>query len=252
MLYTVKKLADLAGVSPRTLRYYDRQGLLPPLSLSPGGYRMYGPGEVDRLQMILFYRELGMQLTEIRRLVTAADHDAAAALEGHLASLIERRRQLDRLIANVEKTIKSAKGEVTMSDKEKFDGFVQAAIDRNEAEYGTEIRKKYGSEAVDKSYARMKRGGREGMAKAASLALQVNDALKAAYETGDPAGPLARRACELHKEWLLCYWDTYSPEAHKGLAQTYVDDPRFTAYYDAVAKGCAAFLRDAIFIYCKG
>ena len=125
-------------------------------------------------------------------------------------------------------------------------------IDQNEAKYGAEIREKYGSEAVDKSYARMKSGGRENQVKAESLALQVNAALKAAFDTGEPAGALAQQACELHKQWLCCYWDVYSPEAHMGVAQMYVDDPRFTAYYDKIATGCAVFLRDAIFIYCKG
>jgi DNA-binding transcriptional MerR regulator len=250
-LYTVKKLADLAGVIARTLRYYDKVGLLPPSSLSPSGYQLYGPGEVDRLQMILFYRELGMPLEEILKAVTAPEYNASSALAGHLKALIERRGQLDRLIANVEKTIKSKMEELTMNDTEKFDGFIKGMIDKNEALYGAEIREKYGSEAVDKSYAQMRSRGMKGHEKAESLALQVNAALKAAFPTGDPAGALAQRACELHKQWLCCYWDTYSSEAHKGLAKTYVDDPRFTAYYDAIAKGCAVFLRDAINVYCK-
>ena len=123
--YTVNKLAGMAGVSTRTLRYYDKQGLLPPLRVTSGGYRVYGPAEVDRLQMILFYRELGMSLQEIRKAITAPGYDASTALAGHLTALRTQRERLDKLIANVEKTIKALKGEITMQDKEKFDGFVQ-------------------------------------------------------------------------------------------------------------------------------
>ena len=67
MEYTVKALAELAGVTPRTLRWYDRQGLLKPLRTTEAGYRIYGPEQVDRLQTILFYRELGLELKDIRK-----------------------------------------------------------------------------------------------------------------------------------------------------------------------------------------
>lgn len=66
-----------------------------------------------------------------------------------------------------------------------------------------------------------------------------------------PAGETAQKACELHKKWISFYWDGYSKEAHAGLAEMYVADPRFKAYYDKIAPGCAEFLRDAIRIYCK-
>ncbi len=68
-------------------------------------------------------------------------------------------------------------------------------------------------------------------------------------ESGDPDGELAQKACALHKEWLLNFWPQYSQEAHMGLAQMYVDDPRFTVYYDKIAPGCAVFLRDAMRIF---
>ena len=79
----------------------------------------------------------------------------------------------------------------------------------------------------------------------------IYNALKAAFEQGDPSGELAQKACELHKKWLCLHWDEYSKEAHIGLTMMYVADPRFTAYYDKIAVGCAAFLHDAVSIYCK-
>jgi len=91
----------------------------------------------------------------------------------------------------------------------------------------------------------------EQYAQVEALSLELNNILKAAFEQGDPAGELAQKACELHKKWLCYFWDHYSKKAHIGVTQMYVDDPRFTAYYDKIAVGCAKFLRDAVLIYCK-
>ena len=87
MEYTIKQLADLSGVTPRTLRWYDREGLLRPGRVTEAGYRIYGPKEVDRLQEILFYRELGFSLADIRRLLDDPAYDRQAALQSHLAEL---------------------------------------------------------------------------------------------------------------------------------------------------------------------
>jgi hypothetical protein len=81
------------------------------------------------------------------------------------------------------------------------------------------------------------------------LGADVVDAIAAGFATGDPAGELAQKAADLHRQWLSFYWDSYSKEAHAGLAQMYVDDERFTAFYDAKQPGSAEFLRDAVLIY---
>jgi len=251
MEYTISKFAKLAGVSTRTLRYYDEFGLLSPVRVSSNGYRVYGQEEIDRLQQILFYRELGVPLDEIKRILLSKDFDRQAALENHLSSLRAKRKQLDILIANVEKTIKAAKGEIVMSDQEKFEGFIQKMIDDNEQQYGEEVRAKFGNESVDRSNAKLKGMSKGQYEELERLTTELNETLKAAFEQGDPASELAQKACELHKKWLCYFWDSYSKEAHIGVAQMYVDDPRFTAYYDKIAVGCAAFLRDAILIYCR-
>lgn len=251
MEYTVDKLAKLAHVSPRTLRYYHQCGLLSPLRVSSNGYRIYGPKEVDALQQILFYRELGLPLEEIKSILSSPDFDAPAALENHLAALLKRREQTEVLIANVQKTLKAWKGELKMTDKEKFSGLGQKLVAENEEKYGAEIRQKYGDDAVDRANAKILKMSGEDYAKIESLRQEMEGVLKEAFDAGDPAGPLAQRACELHKQWLCFYYDGYGKEYHKGLAQMYVDDPRFSAYYDKIAPGCALFLRDAILIYCK-
>ena len=251
MEYTINKLAKLAGVSTRTLRYYDELGLLSPARVSSNGYRIYGQKEIDRLQQILFYRELGVSLEEIRSILASRNFDGLSALESHLSALLARREQLDLLVANVEKTIKAMKGEIIMSDQEKFEGFIQKLVDDNEQQYGEEAREKYGDERVNRSNAKVLNMSREQYTELEKLTEDLSETLKAAFEQGDPAGELAQKACELHKRWLCFYWDDYSKEAHMGIAQMYVDDPRFTAYYDKIVPGCAVFLRDAVAVYCR-
>ncbi|WP_282141538.1 MerR family transcriptional regulator [Cytobacillus oceanisediminis] len=249
MEYTVQKLAQMAGVSSRTLRYYDEIGILKPARTNSSGYRIYGQQEVDRLQQILFYRELGISLDQIKEIISAPAFDAADALKEHREKLLEKRKQLDLLITNVEKTIASAEGRTTMSDKEKFEGFKTKMIEDNEEQYGKEIREKYGDETVDKSNAKLMNMTQEEHEAVTKLAEEVNTALAEAMQTGDPAGELAQKAADLHKQWITFYWSEYSKEAHAGLAEMYVADERFKAYYDKIRPGAAEFLRDAINIY---
>lgn len=249
MEYTVQKLSQLAGISSRTLRYYDEIGILKPARINSSGYRIYGKREVDILQQILFYRELGINLEIIKSIITSPSFDSRSALKEHREKLLEKRKQLDLLIANVDKTISSAEGRIEMSDKEKFEGFKQNIIDENEKKYGKEIRTKYGHKTINESNKKFKNMTKEQYDEFEKLGIEVMDTLKAAFANGDPAGELAQKAADLHRAWLSYSWNNYSKEAHAGLAQMYVDDERFTAYYDKEQPGLAVFLRDAIFIY---
>jgi len=247
--YTVQKLGKIAGVSTRTLRYYDEIGILKPARINSSGYRIYGQSEVDKLQQILFYRELGVSLESIKDIVTAPSFDGTNALREHRVKLLAKRQQLDLLIANIDKTIAVSEGRITMTDKDKFEGFKQKMIDDNENKYGEEIRAKYGDEQVDMSNKKLKNMTKEQYDELERLGASVIDTLKAAFATGDPAGELAQKTADLHRQWLSYSWGSYTKEAHAGLAQMYVDDERFTAYYDKEQTGAAAFLRDAVHIY---
>ena len=123
MEYTVQALAKLAGITPRTLRWYDQQGLLKPTRVTSAGYRIYGPAQVDRLQSILFYRELGLELSAIRELLDAPDYDRHAALQSHLRQLTAQQQRLTGLIDTVRRTIDETQGGPTMTDKQKFEAF---------------------------------------------------------------------------------------------------------------------------------
>ena len=182
MEYTVQKLGKIAGVSTRTLRYYDEIGILKPARISSSGYRIYGQAEVDRLQQILFYRELGVSLESIKDIVAAPSFDGATALKEHRERLLEKREQLDLLISNVDKTIALSEGRITMSDKEKFEGFKQKLVDDNGKKYGKEIREKYGNETVNKSNAKVKGMTQEQYEEVTSLANEVDETLHAAFK----------------------------------------------------------------------
>lgn len=249
MEYTVQKLGNLAGISTRTLRYYDEIDLLKPARKSSSGYRIYGQQEVDKLQQILFYRELGMELEQIKHIVNDPDFDHAGALKEHREKLLAKRMQLDLLITNVEKTISAKKGESTMADKEKFDGFKQKLVDDNEQQYGSEIRSKYGDALVDQSNAKLMKMSEEQYQEFTRLEQQVLARLTDAVKTGNPSGDAAQQTADLHRQWLGYTWPSYSKEAHRGLAEMYVADERFAAYYDKAHPGAAQFLRDAIVAY---
>ena len=141
-------------------------------------------------------------------------------------------------------------GEITMNDTEKFAGLKRKLVEDNEATYGPEIREKYGDEAVDASNAKLRGLTREQYDEGERLRLALEETLKAAFDTGDPAGALAQKACDLHRQWLCIFYPRYNREYHMSLAEMYVADERFRANYDKLAPGCTDFLRDAIHIYC--
>lgn len=247
-MYTVQKLATLAGVSARTLRYYDSIGLLTPKK-NESGYRVYGSAETDRLQLILFYRELGFGLDDIAKLLDESGFDETEALIAQREQLMRERSRLDLLITNVEKTISAKKGESRMADHEKFEGFKQQLVDDNEAAFGKEIREKYGDAEVDRSNAKMLGMGQEQYEAFKRLEQEILEKLEHALKAGEPEGASGQEVADLHRQWLGFTWGSYEPKAHAGLAEMYVADERFAAYYEKAGEGAAQYLRDAIIAY---
>ena len=247
MEYTVNALATLAGITPRTLHWYDRKGILKPCRVTEAGYRIYGPGEVDRLQQILLYRELGLPLEEIRAILDDPAFDRRAALQSHLKGLREKWVRLERLISVVERTLLNEKGEVNMTDKEKFEAFKADLVEQNETKYGGEVREKYGETALKESEDKLMGMSQEDYQSWKALEKEILSALNAAVRTGeDPAGTEGRHIAVLHRQWLGYTLPDCTPQIQLGLAGMYVEDERFTAYYDREVAGCARFLRDAV------
>lgn len=247
MEYSVNQLSALAGVSARTLRYYDKIGLLRPSRVSDSNYRYYGAREVDLLQQILFYRERGIPLQQIADILYREDFVPLMALEQHLKKLEKEKSRLELLIGTVRKTISSMKGEAMMSDLEKFEAFKKKEIEKNEELYGKEVREQYGDKKVEASNVKLLHMTQEEFNHFQKLGEEITKSLRQAVLSGEkPKGDEGKRIAALHKEWLCCTWSQYSTEAHKGLVDMYLQDERFRVYYDSEVEGCAGFLAQAV------
>ncbi|MBU5455847.1 MerR family transcriptional regulator [Caproiciproducens sp. MSJ-32] len=253
MEYTINKLAQMAGVSTRTLRYYDEIGLLKPCRVNSSGYRIYGEKEVDLLQQIMLYRSMDIKLEDIKEIIYNKDFDINKSLIEHRERLISRRNQLDLLIKTVEKTIQYNKGEIKMTNREKFEGFKKQVLEENERKYGKEIREKYGEETIEESNKKWMNMTEEDFNKMKNIEKEMFEALKEVIKTKDLESQAAKEVYERHKEWLTFSWPNYSAEAHMGLAEMYLADERFAKYYNNAAESIEAteVLRDCIVKYAK-
>lgn len=247
MEYGIRELSRLAGVSTRTLRYYDQIGLLKPARVTEAGYRYYGEGEVAALQQILFYRERGFDLKTVRKILQDKNFDRLQAMEEHLQALEAQRAETEALIATVKKTIQYMKGECSMQDEEKFAALKEKTIRRNEAQYGPEARQKYGDAQVDAANGKLMGLTQEQFARWQALEEEIlqrlEDGVRAGICTDSEA---AREIAQLHRQWLMTAVPKYSPQVHRGIAAMYLADERFTQYYDRNTQGCAQLLHDAV------
>jgi Predicted transcriptional regulators len=239
----VKEVADLVGISVRTLHHYDEIGLLIPEETTDSGYRIYSERNLEQLQQILFFRELGFPLRQIKAIVTSPTFDKREALEMHRQMLLEKRRKLDQLLQTVERTIRHDKGEIRMSQQEKFKGF-----DFSTNPYEDEARQRWGDKAVDESNAKMNKMKENGELEAFQNEMNEVYQKLASVRQEDPASEASQEAVGKWYE-LLNRMGSYSPEAFKGLGQMYVDDERFTQNIDQFGEGLAVFMRDAMAIY---
>lgn len=247
MEYSILELSKLAGISTRTLRYYDQIGLLTPVRDSQSRYRIYREQEVDVLQQILFYKELGFSLSSIQKIIKNPEFDHLKALNHHLQQLEKKEQNLRLLIQTVKKTIQKEEGMIKMTDAEKFAGLKETLLAENEKIYGNEIRQKYGADTIEKSNEKFKNLTEEEYHAMQSLTEKIQAKLEEAVTSRlNPLDDPGKEIASLHKEWLSYTWNTYSADAHKGLAEMYVADERFREYYDKNVSGCAEFLKTAI------
>lgn len=134
-----------------------------------------------------------------------------------------------------------------MADDEKFEGFKRDLVEANEKRHGAEVRGRYGDDAVDESNRKMLKMSKQEYGDFRALEEQIRSELERAVDAGDdPAGETGERICGMHRAWLGFTWPSYSAEAHRALAESYVADDRFRSNYDRSVEGCAAWLRDAV------
>lgn len=242
--YTVSRLAELAGVSVRTLHHYDRIGLLEPGSRTDAGYRIYNRREVDRLQQILFYRELEIPLGDIREILDASGFNPAAALRDHRSIIRERMARLRRQEVTITKTLKDmASKETTMKDNDRFSGIGEF----DHAKYRDEAMEKFGERHVKASEERMA-GWSDGQ-KAANFKAGEDIARELALLVDGPAdAPEAVALARRQYDFVNMFWDC-NLDAFRGMGNLYSEDERFAAYYERFAPGLAGFFRDVIHSY---
>ncbi len=246
MVYTVKKLADLAGVSVRTLHYYDQIGLLRPESHSRSGYRQYGEGAAVKLQQIMFFRELGFGLDDIGRMLGQPGFDVLEALESHRTLLKKKTERYNVLIETVDRTIKKLKGEAEMEIKEYYQGFSDEEINK----YREEVRERWGDKTLRDSDARVLAMGKE---KFAAVGAEGGVIFKAITENMAKGfdSPEVQVLIARWKGWLENFHH-YSDEALLGLGRMYSEHPDFAKFFRKYHKDLPEFMTKAITYYCAG
>lgn len=242
---TVKQLAKLAGVTPRTLRHYDQIGLLKPTRVGGNGYRYYNEAAALRLQQILLYRELDLPLERIRAILDHPGYDAQRALEGHREELRRKVGRLQRLIETVERTIQHMNGEISMSQKQLFEPFNE----EQQATYEQEAMQMYDPAVVKDSNQRWK-------ALSDAKKQRISDEGNAVYAAfvdamSQGATSAAAQACVARwRAHMAHFWEPDDEQA-LGLAQMYNSDPRFKANFDQVHPDLAAFVLAAVEEYLR-
>jgi DNA-binding transcriptional MerR regulator len=244
MAYSVKELAGLAGVSTRTLRYYDEIDLLQPSSMESNGYRQYDTQAVIRLQQILFYKELGLSLKEIKAMLDTPGFDMVAALESHKSNLESKMERLLEILDTIENTIQHLKGEPFMSDADLFKGFDEA----QQEEYEKEVVSRWGADNPAYKQSKQRWGSYSDEQKGKILGeMQAITLGLVEHIKKDPAvqALVARQHC-----WVNYFWDC-NLEQFEALGQGYATDPEFSAMYQGYHPELPDFLYKAIQHYVK-
>lgn len=245
MRYTVRQLGKLAGVTNRTLHYYDQIGLLTPSEMGQNGYRYYGEQDLLRLQQILFYRELDFSLEQIKTILAQPDFNVLLALEGHKQRLQARGKRIQTLIETVERTILHLQGVIEMRNQDLYSGFDED----KQKEYEQQVRLRWGDAAMERTKPWN-----------AYTPEQKNDILN---ELHDISAGVAANMDKGHQSAEVQYWidrwytaiNTYfyecSLEIFEALGHGYTQDPAFTETYEKIRPGLAAFMEQAMTYYCQ-
>lgn len=244
MSYTVQQLANLAGVSVRTLHYYDEIGLLKPDGIRSNGYRYYEEKGLLRLQQILFFRELDFSLKDIKRILSSPSFDMREALRDQRKLIELKKKRLSKLIKTIDKTIKRIDKEINMDDKELYGSFTKEEMEK----YTEEARQRWGdSEAFRQSVERVEKMGREGLNRVLKEGGEVLKEIVSQMHCG-PKSESVQLLIAKHYEGLRAFYEP-NLELYRGLADLYITDERFKAFYEKIAQGLAQFMHDAMIHY---
>lgn len=245
MSYTVHELSKLAGVSTRTLHYYDEIGLLKPSSVKENGYRQYGEKELLKLQQILFFRELDFPLKEIMKMITSSGFDMREALNGHKKLLRVKGDRIRRLLITIDRTIEKLKG----GDKMKNDDLFASFDDTQMKKYREEAKRRWGhTEAYKQSMQRTKHWTKEDYRhikeKGDAFTKELARAMDMDFKSNE-----VQELIRQHHEGIEVFYDL-PLNGYRLIGNMYVEDKRFTAFYERYRTGLAQFMKNAINYYC--
>ncbi|MGX1132212.1 DNA-binding transcriptional MerR regulator [Streptomyces glaucescens] len=244
MSYSVGQVAAFAGVTVRTLHHYDDIGLLAPGGRSHAGHRRYSDADLDRLQQILFYRELGFPLDEVAVLLDDPDADPQAHLRRQHELLTARIEKLRKMAAAVEHAMEARRMGINLTPEERFEVFG----DKDPEQYAEEAEARWGgTEAYAESQRRAAGYTKEDWQRMQAEVADWSERYAALMADGEPpAGERAMEMAEEHRRHICGWFYECGYEMHQGLGEMYVSDERFKAFYDAMRPGLAEHLRDAI------
>lgn len=250
MTYTIKKIADIAGISIRTLHHYDQIELLKPEGVSSSGYRLYSDSDLEKLQQILFLKELDFDLKEIKNIIESPDYDKRKALVSHRELLLKKKKRLNEVIKSIEKTIYSTERGRKMKKKDMFEAFDMSEIEKHKAKYAKEVKEKYGkTEAYRESQEKTEQYKKEDWARIKSSGDEIYKKIISLMDKG----PKDNGVQNAIGEWRGHITDNFyncTLDIFRGLGEMYVADERFKKFYENMQPGLAEFMRDAINIYC--
>jgi DNA-binding transcriptional MerR regulator len=246
--YTVKQVAEMSGVSVRALHHYDEIGLLPPAEVGRNGYRYYRREQLLALQTILFYRELGFPLEQVRALMKSPTFDRLQALRDQRARVVAEARRFSQLLTTIDRTIADLEGKTTMNESTMYEGL------ENQERWEAELLERYGQGARGKIEESRKKLGALSPAETAALKEEmraINAALAAAMDRGALTGsPEVQALTARHHAWVSRAW-VPDARAYAGLGQLYVESEELRQVYDDERAGLAAFLAEAMRYYAE-
>lgn len=243
--YTVKELANLAGVTVRTLHVYDKIGLLSPEIRSEARYRYYGEKELLRLQQILFYKELDIPLKDIAEILNDPDFDLIKALESHKSALCIKRKKIAMMLETIDKTILNLKGKLNMKHEDLYAGLPKEKAEQWRREASEKWPEPFAHS--ERSLLKMDKTGFE------KLKTDFNENMKRLVSLRDQSfkNNAVQKEIALHYKCIQQFWGKSGniDEAYKGLGQLYVDDNRYTEVDGKTDPEFALFMRNAMVHY---
>jgi DNA-binding transcriptional MerR regulator len=242
--YSVGQVAGFAGVTGRTLHHYDDIGLLAPSERSHAGHRRYSDADLDRLQQILFYRELGFPLEEVAALLDDPHADPRAQLRRQHELLTARIEQLQKMAAAVEHAMEARRMGINLTPEEKFEVFG----DKDPEAHAEEAERRWGgTDAYTESQRRAATYTKDDWKRMQAEVASWGERYDALMAAGEPSsGEAAMAMAEEHRRHITKWFYECTYEAHQGLADMYVSDERFKEFYDSMRPGLAEHLREAI------